>query len=41
MKIMTIYGLKQEKGGGEKIILIDELIKKSSERNFLKKYLVF
>ena len=40
-KIMTIYGLKKNKNGDEKITLIDELVKKGAEKRFLKNYLVF
>jgi hypothetical protein len=40
-KIMTIFGLETDKEGKENVIKIDELIKKSAERRFLKKYLVF
>ena len=38
---MTIYGLKKNKNGDEKITLIDELVKKGAEKRFLKNYLVF
>lgn len=43
MKIMTVYGLRKEekRGEKEKIFKIDELVKKSSVKHFLKKYLVF
>ena len=37
---MTIFGLKDVKGE-EKVTMIDELIKKDSEKKFLQKYLVF
>ena len=37
---MTIFGFEKDKNGVEKVIKIDEHIKKSAERRFLKKYLV-
>ena len=39
-KIMTIFGLQKDKNGVEKVVKIDEHIKKSAETKFLKKYLV-
>jgi hypothetical protein len=40
-KIMTIYGLKTDKSGEEKVTLIDELMSRNSERKFLRRFLVF
>ena len=37
---MTIFGLEKNSRGEEKVIKIDEHIKKSAEKKFLKKYIV-
>jgi hypothetical protein len=38
---MTIYGIKKTQDGKEKIIKIEDLIKKKSEEKFLNKYFIF
>lgn len=37
---MTIYGIRQ-KDGKEKIVKIEDLIKKDAQQKFLKKYIIF
>ena len=38
---MTIYGIRKAAKGQEKIIKIEDLIKKNAEEKFLKKYIIF